>query len=46
MMERDTSPYTGMGCTCGGYHFIHRKKSKFCYENPNAEQHYLERASA
>lgn len=45
MMGRDTSPRTGMGCMCGGYHFIHRKGSKFCYEHPNAEQHHTERAA-
>jgi hypothetical protein len=31
------------GCNCGGYHFKHRKGSKFCHENPNVEQHYIER---
>ncbi len=46
MMERDTSPHTGMGCMCPGYHFIHRKASKFCHANPNAEQHYLDRLGA
>jgi hypothetical protein len=30
MWFRDTSPTTGMGCTCEGYSFIHRKSSKYC----------------
>lgn len=30
-------------CNCGGYHFYHRKGSKFCYHHPNAEQHHVER---
>lgn len=31
-------------CNCGGYWFKHRKGSRFCYENPNAEKHWIERA--
>jgi hypothetical protein len=30
-------------CGCGGYHFQHRRGSKFCYHHPNAEQHHTER---
>ena len=30
-------------CDCGGYHFIHRKGSKYCYHHPQAEQHHTER---
>ena len=31
MNARNTSPYGGgMGCTCGGYWFIHRRGSKHC----------------
>jgi hypothetical protein len=30
-------------CNCGGYHFIHRLGSKFCYSHPKAEQHHSER---
>jgi hypothetical protein len=44
-MRRDKSFRTGGGCVCGAYHFIHRKGSKFCYENPRAEAHHLERAA-
>lgn len=33
----------GNTCDCGGYHFPHRKGSKFCYHNPNAEQHHTAR---
>jgi hypothetical protein len=33
-------------CNCGGYWFKHRKGSRFCYQNPNAEQHYIEREMA
>lgn len=28
-------------CNCTGYHFPHRKASKWCYENPLLEQLYL-----
>lgn len=27
-------------CTCTGYHFPHRKGSKWCHENPKLEQLY------
>lgn len=30
-------------CECGGYHFPHRKGSKFCYEHPHAEFIHTER---
>lgn len=30
-------------CECGGYHFRHRRGSKFCYYHPNAEEHHSER---
>ena len=36
----------GQNCNCGGYPFIHRRRSKYCYEHPNAEQHHTERAEA
>lgn len=32
-------------CNCGGYHFPHRKGSKYCYENPQAEKHWTDRMS-
>lgn len=31
-------------CNCGGYHFQHRKGSKYCHHNPNAELHWIERS--
>lgn len=30
-------------CDCGGYHFIHRRGSKYCYHHPNAEINHAER---
>jgi hypothetical protein len=30
-------------CDCGGYHFVHRRKSKFCYHHPDAEKNHSER---
>lgn len=30
-------------CNCGGYWFPHRKRSKYCYENPQAELYWAER---
>lgn len=30
-------------CRCGGYHFQHRKGSKYCYEHPDAEKIHSER---
>lgn len=33
-------------CDCGGYHFVHRRGSKFCHYNANVERHYVERAEA
>lgn len=30
-------------CYCGGYHFIHRKGSKYCEHNPNYEANWAER---
>jgi len=30
-------------CNCGGYHFIHRKGSKYCDHHPNVEQNQGER---
>lgn len=33
-------------CNCSGYHFRHRKGSKFCEFNPNFEQHCIERAES
>lgn len=30
-------------CDCGGYHFVHRKGSKYCYHHPDAEKHHTER---
>jgi hypothetical protein len=35
----------GPTCACGGYPFLHRRGSKFCYHNPNAEAHHTERHS-
>lgn len=31
------------GCDCGGYHFSHRKGSKYCHYHPDAEKHQSER---
>jgi ribosomal protein L32 len=33
----------GKTCNCGGYWFPHRLGSKYCYENPKAEQYHSER---
>lgn len=34
-------------CTCGGYHFPHRKGSPYCYSNPKAElRHALRRCES
>lgn len=33
-------------CGCSGYWFIHRKGSKYCDHNPNAERHWTERGEA
>ena len=33
----------GDTCYCGGYHFQHRKGSRYCDSNPNAEQHWAVR---
>src|SRR6185503_651664 len=30
MNKRDTSA-RGMGCTCNGYHFTHRRGSRYCW---------------
>jgi hypothetical protein len=30
-------------CLCSGYHFPHRKGSKFCHHNPSVEKHMEER---
>lgn len=34
MMQRNTSTRgkRAMGCTCGGYHFLHRKASPYCWK--------------
>lgn len=37
MNKRDTS-LKGMGCACSGYHFTHRKGSKFCWYRKDGEQ--------
>jgi hypothetical protein len=48
MMRRNTSTQGkgAMGCNCGGYHFLHRKGSRYCYEHPMAPQHHAERREA
>lgn len=33
-------------CTCGGYHYAHRKGSPFCYGNPLAVVHHASRQGA
>ena len=30
-------------CDCGGYWFFHRKGSKYCHHNKDAEKHHAER---
>lgn len=35
----------GTGCDCGGYWFIHRKGSEYCYHHPDAEKHHKARYS-
>jgi len=30
-------------CRCSGYHFPHRHKSKYCFDNPQAEANHSER---
>lgn len=33
-------------CTCGGYHYAHRRYSKFCYDNPMSAYWHASRAGA
>jgi hypothetical protein len=30
-------------CLCGGYEFMHRKGSKYCYHSKQADRHQIER---
>ena len=32
-------------CTCGGYHYAHRRGSPFCYDNPKAAFLHAARAT-
>jgi len=33
-------------CNCGGYHFPHRRGSKYCELNPHYAEHWTERHDA
>ena len=35
----------GRTCACSGYHFFHRKGSKFCFHHPKEEENHSERYS-